>query len=170
MKKKIIYCLLILTSIVIQTSILPMVCQKCTLGDILLAFVLAGAILDGFGNFLGWAIFAGIMYDLASFSPAGVHSLIFLFITYFVSFFSRRFSVEIKGVGMVMFAAFVAAGTIFSRISMAFVNIGKPFSFDDFVKILGSPGELFLRIIVNIFLFIVCFILLKKIKKFYSLD
>lgn len=170
MKKRIIYLIIIFLAIILQTSVLPSVCRKCVAGDIVLTLVLAGAVLDGFFGFLGWAIFAGIIYDLISYSPVGIHALAYLLLVYFVSFFSRRFSVEIRGVGVILFAFFVAIGTLISRTFMTLVELDESFSFEHFLELFGNPRQVFLQIFFNLILFAACLLFFAKIKKFYSLN
>lgn len=170
MKKKFVYFLMIFLAIVLQTSVLPVVLKSYATGDIVLMLVLAGAVLDGFAGFLGWAIFAGILYDLASFQQVGMHALIFLLVVYFVSFFSRRFSVEIKGSGVFLFSLFVVVATIISQtivaLSMAWdlQSLGRLFEF------FGGPKIIIFQIIFNIFLFLFCFHMLRKMKAFFDID
>ena len=87
MKKKIIYTFILLVSIVIQTSVLTVITKTSVAGDAVAMAVLVFSVVDGFFAFLGWAIFAGILYDLACYSPIGTHVIIFLCIVYFTSFF-----------------------------------------------------------------------------------
>ena len=119
MKRKIVYGIILFCAIVLQTSVLPLISPTHVTGDILLMLVLTGAVLDGFFAFLWPAIFAGIIFDLISYTTVGIHSLVFVLVIYFVSFFSRRFSVELKGVGLVQFVIFVAVATFISRVIMA---------------------------------------------------
>lgn len=170
MKKKIIYFLLIISAIILQTSVLPIVARSSTPGDLVLMLVLAGVVLDGFFAFFWWAIFAGILYDLATFVQVGTHALIFLFTIYFVSFFSRRFSVEVRGVGVLLFGLFVTAGTIISRLIVALSLSWESQDFLKYFDFFGSPSGLFFQIIWNFVLFFICFYFLKKMKIFFDID
>ena len=87
MKKKLVYLFILIIAIIIQTSVMPVILNSSTTGDAVLMIVLAWSVLDGFSAFIGWAIVAGILYDLAAYSPIGEHAIIFLAVVYFVSFF-----------------------------------------------------------------------------------
>ena len=170
MKKKIVYGLILFCAIILQTSVLPLVSPIYAVGDILLMLILAGSILDGFFAFFWWAIFAGIVYDLVSYTAVGVHALIFLLVVYFVSFFSRRFSVELKGVGLVLFVIFVIVATLVSRGVVDLLTVWDLQTLNSYFKEFGSLKIISVQILYNIFLFFFCFVLLKKAKKFFAID
>ncbi len=170
MKKKFIYGLLLFSAIILQTAVLPVISFGFATGDILLMIILAGAILDGFSGFLGWAVFAGIIYDLVSYTAVGVHVLVFIFVVYFVSFFSRRFSVELRGFGLALFMIFVIVSTLVSHVILtAFAEFNKQsgnFYLRDIIdfKVVG------IQILYDVILFFCCFIILRKAKKFFSIN
>lgn len=167
MKKKLVYIFVILIAIILQTSVFPPVFGN--VGDAVLALVLAGTVLDGFAAFLGWAILIGILYDLAAYSVIGTHVLIFLPIIYFVSFFSRRFSTDLKGIGLFLFIAFVIVATLVSRGVFSFITARELETLHGFWKNFGSLHFIGLSIICNEILFFLWFAVLKKIKKFFEI-
>lgn len=169
MKKKIVYSLIFFSAIVLQTSVLSVICSKCAIGNIVLAMILAGVVLDGFLGFWRWAIFVGIVFDILSYSPIGVHALIFLLSIYFVSFFSQRFTVEIQGVGIALLAMLVGVATLILRIIPSIVNSSNLLLEKQYREFFGSPHEIALQIIFNFILFFGCLVVFKKIKKFYAL-
>lgn len=169
MKKKIVYILLILLAILIQVSVLPVIMPGGMVVDNVLMLVLAGATIDGFGAFLGWSITAGILYDLASYSKVGVHVIIFLCVVYFVSFFSRRFSVEMRGVGLVIMLLFVAVATLVSHFVFATSLAWDMGTLQGFSKNFGSLANLSLQVLGNSLVFFAWFAVLKKIKKYYAI-
>lgn len=170
MKKKIIYSFFILIAIIAQASVLPVILGRNFYGDVVLAAVLAWSVLDGFRAFLGWAVLCGILYDLAAYSPVGEHALIFLFVVYFVSFFSKRLSVELEGIKWILFFVFVVAATFISEGVIALMQWTDAQTLSGYWKASGGFGSLFLRIVCNGFLFFFWFGLLKKIKKFFQLE
>ncbi len=153
-----------------QTSILPLISPAYATGDILLMFILTGAVVDGFFDFLWCAVFAGIIYDLVSYTPVGAHVLIFLFIVYFVSFFSRRFSIELKGVGLVLFLIFVIVATLLSRGVMTLLDAWELQTFSGALGEFGSFKVVVTQIILNIFLFFFTFIIFRKTKKVFNIE
>ncbi len=169
MRKKIVYFILLFCAIIIQTSLLPLVSPGNIMGDIVLMLILAGAVIDGFFSFFSWAIFAGILYDLISYTTLGVHSIIFLLVVYFVSFFSRRFSVELRGVGLFLFSLFVVVATLTSRIISTLIISWDLQNINGFFRQLGSFSVISIQILYNIFFFFFCFIILRKTKKIFSI-
>lgn len=170
MKKKAIYFLIIFCAFVLQTSVLPLISPAYATGDILLMLVLSCAILDGFFSFFWWAIFTGIIFDLVSYTVVGVHALIFLMVVYFVSFFSRRFSVELKGVGVVLFGVFVVAATLISKIVAAVLTDFDPQTLIMNLHEIVNLKIVSIQILYNIFLFLLCFFILRKTKKFFAIN
>lgn len=170
MKRKIIYCLILFCAVVLQTSVIPLISPSSAIGDILLMFILAGAMIDGFSEFLWPAIFAGIAYDLVSYTAVGVHALIFLSVVYSVSFFSRRFSVELKGVGQLLSLIFVVASTLVSRAVVAMSTAWDLRTLNGYFIEFGSFKIIIIQILYNIALLLFCFVFLKKTKKFFAID
>jgi rod shape-determining protein MreD len=170
MKKKLVYGLMLFFMIVLQTSVLPVLSPVIVTGDIVLMFILAGAIIDGFFAFFKWAIFAGILFDLVTYNAVGLHAVIFLLVVYFVSFFSRRFSVDIRGVGVMLFLIFIVVATISSRAISTLIISWDLKTFTGFWEEFGTFKLILVQIFYNTALFIFCFIALKKIKKFFSIE
>lgn len=170
MRKFFVYCLILFCAIVLQTSVLPLISPAYATGDVLLMFVLAGAILDGFFGFFWWAIFAGIMYDLASYTVVGVHALVFLLVIYFVSFFSRRFSIELRGVGLALFLLFIVVATVLLR-GVIFLMASWDFKLLGGALVgFGSLKTISIQILSNVVLFFFIFVTLRKIKKFFTIE
>jgi rod shape-determining protein MreD len=170
MKKKFVYCLLLFGAIVLQTSVLPVISSSYAMGDIVLMLVLVGAIIDGFFSFFSWAIFAGILYDLITYSTVGIHAIIFLFVVYFVSFFSRRFSIELRGVGVLLFALFIVFATLISRLIISFSIAWDSQLPVRYLRDFGNLKIVSIQIACNIFLFLFCFFVFNKVKKFFSIE
>lgn len=170
MKKKIVYGSILFCAIVLQTSVLPIISPAHSVGDVMLMLVLAGAVLDGFFGFFWWAIFAGIIYDLVSYTTVGLHALIFVLLLYFVSFFARRFSVEFRGVGLFLFMLFVVVATFFSRVIVAMMISWDLQSLKVFWTNVGNFSDIGVQVIYNMILFAFCFVVLKKAKKFFDID
>lgn len=169
MQKKIVYISIFVIAAIIQLSFLPVVATKYAAADVVLMLVLAWSILDGFFAFFSWAIFLGFLYDLISYSAVGTHALIFLIVLYFVSFFSRRFSVELKGAGLVLFLLFVLVATFISNGVIALILAWKMETVHNFWKSFGSPGYLLIQFAYNVVLFFLCFIVIKKAKQFFAI-
>jgi rod shape-determining protein MreD len=170
MKKKFIYCVITIVAILLQTSFLPVVFGRGSVPDAVLMLILALAVLDGFFATFSWAIFIGFLYDLASYSKIGMHVILFLMVVYFVSFFSRRFSFEIKATGIFLFGFFVLVAVILSQFLIGIQNSfgldGVPFSLKSF----WGPLSFILQLFYDGLLFMFWFYLLKKAKTFFALE
>ncbi len=169
MKKKFVYLFIFIAVAVFQLSFLPVISDKETVANAVLMMILAWSVLDGFFAFLSWAIFFGIFYDIISYSTVGTHAFIFLAIVYFVSFFSRRFSMELRGVGMILFLLFIFVSTLASNAIIALTFAGKIGSLHGFWYSFGSPGVIIVELIYNTFFFIIFFVAIKKIKRFFMI-
>jgi rod shape-determining protein MreD len=169
MKKRIVYIIILLIAVLAQVSILPAISTTNAVGDAALMAVLAWSVLDGFSSFIGWAILAGIFYDLAAYSPMGEHVLIFSVIVYSGSFFSRRLSFELKAVGLFLFFALVVAATLLSRGIGALIVAADAQTLAGYWKNFGGLGTVVREIIYNEILFSLWFVMLRKTKKFFEI-
>jgi rod shape-determining protein MreD len=169
MKKKFVYSIILLIAIIVQTSVLPVISNQNILGDAVLMAVLAWSVLDGFYAFIGWAIAAGILYDLAAYSPVGEHVLIFLAVVYFVSFFSRRLSLELKGIGLALLFMFVIVAMFISKSVISLITAWEMQTLNDYWTTFGSLRFIAIQIVYNEILFFIWFVLLRKVKKFFEL-
>jgi rod shape-determining protein MreD len=170
MKKKSIYVAVLLLSVIVQTSAVPVFISHAMIVDNVLMLVIAWSLIDGFAAFLGWTIVAGILYDVVSYTTVGTHVLVFLAVTYMVSFFSRRFSMDMKGAGLALILLFVALISFVSHGVLALSISGDVRSFHDFGSYFGSFPNVVLQTALNMLLFFVWFGMIRKIKKYYSLD
>jgi rod shape-determining protein MreD len=166
MKKKISYLLLLFLIIILQTSFLPLVMPLHVMPDAVLMLILVGAIFDGFQAFFWWAIVAGVIYDLVTYNVVGLHSIIFLLVVYFVSFFSRRFSVELRGVGLVLFLGFIIVSSVISHVVATIVQFLSNDQAVNHLKSTWMMSAIGIEIICNVFLFFILFVSLRKAKSF----
>lgn len=149
---------------------LPVVSGSKIIGDIVLMLVLAWSIIDGFFAFIGWAVIAGIMYDLAAYSFVGEHVIIFLLVVYFVSFFSRRLSLEVKGIGKILFFVFVIVTTFISRSIIALATAWDNRTFHGYWQTFGDFNFILIQIACNGIFFLILFLFIKKVKEFFKLE
>ncbi|HEX8974478.1 MAG TPA: rod shape-determining protein MreD [Patescibacteria group bacterium] len=170
MSKKIIYSFLIIISILLQISVVPALSRSHVFADNVLMLILAWSVIDGFSGFLKWAVIAGILYDLATYSIVGVHVLIFLGAVYLVSFLSRRFAADFRGMGILLFLGFVIVATIFSHFVYAFVSAWEMDSMRGFALSLGGLSSVILEVAYNTIVFFIWFWLIKKTKNFFALE
>lgn len=170
MRKKIVYLSLFILIAFLQLSFLPVVSGKDIAINAMLMAILAWAVIDGFYAFFNWAIFFGIVYDLLTYSTLGTHALIFMSVVYFVSFFSRRFSMEPHGTGIVLFLLFILVTTLASNGIVALVAVSKLRSLETFWRSLDTMGFNLASLISNTFFFFIFFALIRKTKTFFAIN
>ena len=169
MKKKLVYCFIFVVIAIFQLSFVPVIFGNHVAADAVTMAVLAWSVLDGFVSFLNWAIFFGIFYDLISYSIVGTHALIFLTIVYAVSFFSRRFSMEFKGVGLLLFLGFVVVATFVSHAIIVLIQSLELGAFNGYWKSFGNIGSISIGLMINALFFLFCFWFIKKAKNFFAI-
>lgn len=169
MRKKIVYLFIFITIAIFQLSFLPVVSGKDLAIDAVLMAILAWSVIDGFFAFLSWAIFLGIIYDLLSYSAIGTYALIFLLVLYFVSFFSRRFSMEPHGMGIILFLLFIFVATLASNIILAMAGAWKLQTLNGFWQSFGGLESTVIGLIFNTFLFFTFFFLIRRVKYFFAI-
>ena len=169
MKKTFIYFVIIFTAVVLQTSVVPVIFDRIWLPDVVLSVVLAWSIVDGFEKFFYWSVFAGFLYDAMSFSPIGISVIIFATVTYSISFFSKRFSTDMKGIGFIFAIFFVFSATLGARMINSFAWIASEFSKGGFSRTYFMAGSLAGAFFWNMIFFIMFFYLINKIEDLFLL-
>jgi hypothetical protein len=100
----------------------------------------------------------------------GEHAIIFLAVVYFVSFFSRRLSLEFKGIGWLLFFMFIIVATFLSKIIVALAIAWDMQTLHGYWQMFGNLKSITLQIIYNGILFFLLFFLLRKVKEFFKLE
>jgi rod shape-determining protein MreD len=170
MKKKFLYLLVIFIALILQTATVAVFFGERNAVDLVLMLALAWAIIDGFGAFFFWAIAIGILYDLAAFTPVGVHVLIFLAVIYMVSFFSRRLSIDHKGTGAGIIFVFIIVATFISQGILGILSHADFLTVKEFFKIFVSIKWFAVQIFFNSVFFILAFILVNWVKKYFAIN
>lgn len=113
MEKKIFRFLVVFSLAVAQISLFAPITGGKSNVSLALMVVVAWTIVAGFEEVWKWVLLLGFLIDLSFFDAVGTNIMIFILVSYFVSFFSRRFMVENKGWGTVMMIFFAAAAIMF---------------------------------------------------------
>lgn len=167
MKKTIAYFFIIIVSIIIQKSIFPIFGAYFVLPNLVLMLILALSILENFYTFLYKSVFAGMLYDIFLYQQVGIYAIIFPMVVYFVSFFSRRISVDLKITGIFMFGFFIIFVTLMSDFLFFIISYYGMDGLDFFVKIIKNPLLLVYKIFFNSMFFILYYNIIKRIKNSY---
>lgn len=170
MHKKLAYIIIFLIVAFFQLSFLPIVSPQGVAIDAVLMAILAWSVIDGYYSFFNWAIFFGFLYDLVSYSFFGTHALIFLLVMYSVSFFSRRVSIDFKGIGIIIFLFSILLATFLSNLVTAGISAWKYETLHGFWQSFGGFKASMIGLMFNTFLFFIFFSSIKKIKRFFAIE
>lgn len=149
----------------LQISVLGVIFPKYQVPSIIVALVIVWTIYVGFAGILPWIIILGLTLDIASFQPIGISVILFVLISYFVSFFSRRFLVEHRVWGSIVAVFFIIAATFFYYFTGVLVAGFGNFSIGESLLFWRT---LAVQITVNVALFLAIYFPLKKIEEFIS--
>ncbi len=165
MKKNLFLFLFFFLIILVQTSGLGIFFPERVVPNLVLAFVLAGAITFGFSETWKWAIAAGILMDIFTYSRVGFYVLLFVLSAYFAGFLSRRFLLESRVLGVLAAGFLMISSALAERIFLFFLNeAGNTQRFFDFMPEIFSDAGYW--IIFNLALFFPSLYFCKKIRKF----
>lgn len=170
-KKRLIYFLLIWLALLLQLSVVPLFFERKFLPDLVLMLVLAWTIRDGFAGFLPWAILVGIFYDLLTYEMMGVHVVILTVCAYLVSFFSRRFALHIRGLGLGLLLLLVLLSMLFARFFMLTLQILQGTNqIDRTSDLFWQTGFGLQAFVVNVAAVLFWLWLIKWVKKYFYLN
>lgn len=164
MSKKIIGAMAILVSVFIQTSVLPVLFGGHQPPNFILMAVVVWTVVYGFSAAFPWIIFCGIVFDLFSHSIAGSNVVIFVLISYLISFLSGRLLIESKNWGSLVMAFFVLISTFFYRIMIILLQGRVQEIADSYAKFFQYSAK---EAICNIVLFFLIFFAVNKINKYF---
>lgn len=162
MEKKTIRTIIIILVVLIQVSFLAVVFPQHKVPSIALALVVSWTIISGFQQIFLWIILLGFFLDIVSFQTVGINIILLVMISYFVSFFSRRFLLEHRGWGTLVIVFFIIISTFFYYS----VNVFIADSENALANI--SPENVGIQIIINLILFLIIYFPLRKIEEFLS--
>lgn len=154
----------ILISVFIQTSVLPVLFGDYQLPNFILMAVVAWTIVYGFSAAFPWVIFCGIVFDLFSYSIVGSNVIIFVLISYLISFLSKRLLIESKGWGSLVIAFFILVSTFFYRIIIILLQGRVQESVSSYTGLFQYSTK---EAICNIVLFFLIFFVVNKINKYF---
>lgn len=170
MNKKLVYISIFILICFVQLSFLPVLSGSGVAVDALLMAILAWSVIDGYYSFFNWAIFFGFLYDLASYATVGTHALIFLFVLYFVSFFSRRLSIDLRGIGIVLFLLSIFVATFLSNSIIAGVAAWKIQSLHGYWQSFGGFKASLISLTLNTAFFFLMFYFIRRTKAFFAIN
>lgn len=162
MIKKITRLSIILLLVFFQLSAVSPFFYPGPVPDIMLMLVVAWTMVVGFENIWMWIVGGALIFDLASFNPAGTSMILFIAVSYFISFVSRRFLVEHRGWGIAITFSFIILATSASLIIGGYPDGYGAETVWELVAYLQKV------IIVNTLFFLVLFWVLKRVEEYLS--
>lgn len=164
MKKIFLILAIIILAVILETSVLPLLFSGGNIPDLTLVLLVSGVAVFGFQSVWIWGIAAGFILDIFSFRKIGTSIFSFAIFSYSISFFSRRLIFEEKIGGVFSSSVFIVLMTIFNNIWINLASFGFKFEKILNVKALIS-WEIIWKSVLNLILFYLFVILLKKQKK-----
>jgi rod shape-determining protein MreD len=167
MYKNILIFFIIFFTVLLQVSFFPNVIPHRFFPDIALIIILFWTVERGFEETWKWAILAGLMVDLAYFWPVGASIFSFVFIAYVINSFTKRFLVTQTIFRFLILVAFIILGTASNDIlAVSAVKFAKKETLD-FVPLFFNT-DIFLKIFCNLGIFLLIYVPLVKLEKFFS--
>lgn len=170
MKKQVIYGVFIAVAFLIQWSVIGALFRGGFFPDAILMLVLALALIDGFVVFFWWAVATGIIIDSFVNAPIGLHSMVFVLLSYSAGFLTRRVMGDTRGAGNLLIFFLVVAATLINRFARGVIMLSDGASFHVFLPLFLDGCNILLETILNLLLFFLFFRLVPKIKKFFVIQ
>lgn len=171
MFQKAITLLIIFFAAVFQISVFPGLFPSGLSPEIVLVLVIFWTARDGFEKSWLRAVLSGFILDLFYSWPVGINAVAFVLVSFGVGFFSRRFIISQKNLGFFVLLLLAAAGSVahslallvLARICESLNIAGAGIFLQDF-----SGRTIFLKILINMLLFVIIYWPLSSLEKFLS--
>ena len=163
MKSNLLFFLLIIFLTILQATFLPIIFPTSSTPNLLLMLIISSTLFFDFSVVLKWAIISGMIFDLLAYEKIGFSAIVFVFVAYLVSFFTRRFSIESRLGSFLIIIFLVIVTTFFYRFSIIIFDY-YPINILIILKNINFFRNVFLEIIFNSILFVPVFFLVKKSK------
>lgn len=171
MFQKAITLLIIFFAAVFQISVFPGLFPSGLSPEALLILVIFWTAREGFEKTWPKAVFSGFVLDLFYSWPAGINAIAFILVSFGIGFFSRRFMISQKNLGFFVLLLLAAAGSVAHSLVLLVLgkicgslNIaGAGIFLQDF-----SGRIIFLKILINMLLFVIIYWPLSSLEKFLS--
>lgn len=157
-----------LVTALLQVSFLPVVFPQHQIPNIAILLCISWTILVGFEKIWPAIIVLGIFVDLVSFSIVGRNVIFLIAISYFVSFFSRRFLVENRKWGRLVVIFFVIFSTFIYSIFNVLIFTGG--EIQEKIALIRSNDSILsnflIQSIFSVILFYLMFHLLERLEEY----
>lgn len=114
MKKNILIFAVIIFSIILEISFFPNFFSLHHSPSLVLVFIVFLAVWDESKNFWKWAFLAGMLLDVISFQPLGLHSFSFMALSLLANFISERFLASQKTWNFIIIAVLIFFSSLLS--------------------------------------------------------
>lgn len=170
MKKQIVYGVFIAGAFLMQWSVVGVLFYGGFFPDAILMLILALALIEGFVAFFWWAVATGIIVDSFVNAPIGLHSMIFVLLSYTTGFLTRRVMGDTHKAGSPLIFFLVLGATLVNRFVRGMIMLFDDSSFNVFLPLFSDVWNIFLETIFNLLLFLLFFRLIPKIKNFFVIQ
>jgi rod shape-determining protein MreD len=171
MFQKTITLLIIFLAAILQISVFPNLFPSSMAPEIVLIIVIFWAVQEGFEKTWPKVVAAGFVLDLFYFLPIGFSIIALSFVAYGTGFVAKRFLVSQKNLGFLMALLLVMGGTFMNDLILfALVKILNSLGTQKISSLATNiwEGKIFLRIAINLAVFIIIYWPLAKLEKFLS--
>lgn len=154
--------------VVAQASFLPNFFPANFVPDAALVFIIIWIARMELNPALGWAIFGGLLMDLASFYPIGIHIFSFVLVVFMVNSLSKRFLVSQSAWKFAVLAAMIFFATMLNRIIAEFlIKIFTGGNIQEFIQVVFDK-QLLGKPFYNLLLFAIMYWPIGRLNKFFS--
>lgn len=170
MNRKIALFILFFLAAIVQVSLAPVIFFYGVAPDVVLIILVSWLAKNKAENFWGWIVSAGIILDVLTFSPIGIHVISFTVVGFTISSIAKRFFVIEKVSAFSPTLILVIGSTI---LNLAFVSLESQLA--EYAGIFEympltqafSPVKIFFLLLNNSLVFMLIYWLTLKFKKFF---
>ena len=171
MFQRAIILLVIFLAIVLQISVFPNIFPSGLTPEIILIMIIFWTTQDGFEKTWPKSIIAGFILDLSYSWPIGFDIISLAAVSYGTGYLTKRFLVSQKNLGFVIALLLVAAGTYANNLILLLLfKIYNDLDANHISNLALSAWDrrIFLRIAINLAMFIIIYWPLARLNKFLS--
>ncbi|PIP28430.1 MAG: rod shape-determining protein MreD [Candidatus Moranbacteria bacterium CG23_combo_of_CG06-09_8_20_14_all_35_22] len=161
MEQKIKIGLVIFFAVFLQISFFPRIAFQGIVPDIILVLIILWSFRKKFEDIWPWAIFSGIILDVAMLGKIGINTISFLILSFATSFLQERFFIAQRTGSFFIALAIVVGGTFLNELM---ISVLVDFSTKLFLE------NIILKIVVNVIVAVFLYWLIAKFKKFFGIS
>jgi rod shape-determining protein MreD len=140
MRQKVQLIIIIFLAVILQVSFFPGLTLGKIIPDVALVLIILWSSRKKFEDIWIWALFSGLILDIAAFNKIGINMISFIIISFMASFLRERFFIAQRRGAFPIALTLVAGGTILNWILVSFLtDFFRSFHLDQIIiKIFGN--------------------------------